>query len=60
MFHRYQYTCPDVIHVRKIQKRVAYTSIGVQAAFWLGLWAMAQSSKKDTYTPVNTTETPTE
>ena len=46
MFKRHVYTCPDVIHVRKLQKRVSYTILGVEALFFGTMWAaMARETK---------------
>lgn len=58
--NRYQYTCPDVIHYRKNQYRLAiYTNvfaIATQLLFWGGLYALAEHSKT-TRTPEPTEPT---
>lgn len=44
MFHRYKYTCPDVIHMRAVNRKIIYANLiaGVMvpvmitaAGFWL-------------------------
>jgi len=55
--NRYQYTCPDVIHYRKNQYRLAIYSnvfaVATQVLFWGGLVAMSKRlDPKPTLKPV--------
>lgn len=47
MFKRHVYTCPDVIHMRKINRRNIILALVPQAIIWGGLavWARTQEDR---------------
>jgi len=46
MFHRYVYTCPDVIHMRRVARNSAIASVAIQVVFWGGLYVYGKTLEK--------------
>jgi len=46
MFKRHVYTCPDVIHMRKVARNATIISTLIQVAFWGGLYVWGKKAER--------------